>query len=166
MNMLFLLSHWKYGCPLSPPADTNLDRATIRPINCCTSFTEIGLRIAMITAHFWGFASIPGSVSRNTKNLPAYTLKMHFSGFNFSLYLAIVVNSSSKSTTCWSFKGRQLHLHMPWRGHCSNPVQSRSAQKNVRGWRSINDKIPDVGGAERCTVSEGHPQFYVPPCLN
>ena len=62
-----------------------------------------------------------------------------------------------------SFKGRQLHLHMHWRGHCSNPVQSRSTQKNVIGWRSINDKIPDVGGAGRCTISEGHPQFYVPP---
>ena len=62
-----------------------------------------------------------------------------------------------------SFKGRQLHLHMPQRGHCSNPVQSRSAKKNVIGWRSVNDKIPDVGGAGLCVVCEGHPQFYVPP---
>ena len=61
-----------------------------------------------------------------------------------------------------SFKGRQLNLHVPWRGHCSNPVQSRSAQKNVVGWRRVNNKVPDVGSAGGCTVSEDCPQLCVP----
>ena len=38
--------------------------------------------------------------ARKPKNLPVSTLNTHFSGFNFNLYLAIVVNSSSKSATC------------------------------------------------------------------
>ncbi|XP_068497676.1 uncharacterized protein [Phaseolus vulgaris] len=88
------------GVTLVPPTDTNLDRAAICPVNCCTSFTEIRLLIARIVAHFSGFAFIPRSVSRKPKNLPASTPNTHFSGFSFSLYLAIVVNSSSRSATC------------------------------------------------------------------
>ena len=88
--------------PLSPPADTDLDRATMRPVNCCTSLTEIGLLIAIIAAHFSGFTYIPRSVSRNPMNLPASTLNTQFFGFSFNLYLVIVVNSSSRSVTCCS----------------------------------------------------------------
>ena len=80
----------------------NLDRAVMRLVNYCTSLTEIVLLIAIIVTHFSGFASIPRSVSRNPKNLPASTLNTHFSGFSFSLYFAIVVNSSSRSATCCS----------------------------------------------------------------
>ena len=54
-----------------------------------------------------------------------------------------------------SFKGRQLHLHMPRRGYCSNHVQSGSAQKHVIGWGSINDKIPDVNSAGSRSISKG-----------
>ena len=52
---------------------------------------------------------------------------------------------------------------MPRRGHYFYPVQSRSVQKNVIGRRSVNDKVPDVGGAGRYTVCEGRPQLYVAP---
>ena len=32
-----------------------------------------------------------------------------------------------------NLEGRQLHLHVPCRGHHSNPVQSRSEQKYIIG---------------------------------
>ena len=61
------------------------------------------------------------------------------------------------------FKGRQLHLHMPRGGYCSNPVQSRPAQKYVISWWSINNKVPDVSSAGSRAISGGRPQLYVSP---
>ena len=102
-NLLFRFKHWKYGWPFSPLADTNRDRAAIRPVSCCTSFTVAELLIARMAAHLSGFASIPLSDKRKPKNFPASTPKIHFSGFSFSLYLAIMVNNSSRSVTCLLF---------------------------------------------------------------
>ncbi|XP_068476539.1 CASP-like protein 4A1 [Phaseolus vulgaris] len=93
------LSALEIRMPLSSLADTNLDKAVMRPINYCTSLTEIGLLMNIIAAHFSGFTCIPGSVSRNPKNFPASTPNTHFSRFSFNLYLAIVVHSSSRSAT-------------------------------------------------------------------
>ena len=76
--------------PLLSPAETNLESAAIRPVSCCTSFTDVGLRMAIIATHLSGFASIPLLVSKKPKNLPVSTPKTHFSGFNLRRYLDIV----------------------------------------------------------------------------
>ena len=118
-NLLFRFKHWKYGWPFSPLADTNRDRAAIRPVSCCTSFTVAGLLIARMAAHLSGFAMIPISDKRKPRKFPASTPKIHFSGFSFSLYLAIVVNNSSRSVTLPAlFQGCYDHvvnvrLHIP-----------------------------------------------------
>ena len=64
----------------------------------------------MIAMHFLGFTFIPRSVSRKPKNLSASTPNTHFSGFNFSLYLAIVVNLSSKSDVLVFHLGGDHHV--------------------------------------------------------
>ena len=46
-------------------------------------------------------SSIPLLVSKKPRNFLTSTLNTHLSGLSFRLYLAIVVNRSSRSTTSW-----------------------------------------------------------------
>ena len=67
---------------LTPGVDFDFDFVNARIRDGTTSFTDVGLLMAMMAAHLSGFASIPLSVSMKPKNFPASTPKTHFSRFS------------------------------------------------------------------------------------
>lgn len=52
-------------------------------VSYCTSFLKVGCYMLSMVWIFFEFASIPRLVTRNLKNLPAVTPKMHAIRFNF-----------------------------------------------------------------------------------
>ncbi|MCI35571.1 hypothetical protein A2U01_0056792, partial [Trifolium medium] len=48
LNLSPLFSVAKKWKAFSPAQDKNLDRAVIRPVSCCTSFTDVGLLISIM----------------------------------------------------------------------------------------------------------------------
>jgi len=73
------------GHVLSANFGRNLDMVVRRPINRCTSFTFVGLRISIMTLHFSGFASIPHYVSMKPNNFLPSTPNMHFLGLSMRM---------------------------------------------------------------------------------
>jgi len=73
------LSNLKSGFAFSASFGRNLDNAANLPFSCCTSFTQVKLRIPRMASHLSGLASIPLCVIIKPRNLPPPTLKTHFS---------------------------------------------------------------------------------------
>ena len=73
----------KNGRHFSADLDMNLFSEASQPVCFCTPLFVVGGFIHLMASIFFGFASIPLSVIMQPSNLPLWTPKTHFSGFNF-----------------------------------------------------------------------------------
>ena len=74
--------------------ETNLFIVATRPISLCTSLTVLGEVMSSIALTFSGFSSILHCDTMKPRNFTNKTLKTHFSGLSFILYLLKVSNVS------------------------------------------------------------------------
>ena len=67
-----------------------------RPKNSLISFSLLGGGISNMALIFHRSTSIPLSLTKKPNNFPAVALKVHFCGFNISLYYLILLKNSLK----------------------------------------------------------------------
>jgi hypothetical protein len=87
----------KNGKFLSADLDMNLFNDASLPVSRWAPFFVLGGSIRRIALILLGLASIPFVETRQPRNLPFFTPKTHFSGFNFTPACLKLANVSYRS---------------------------------------------------------------------
>ena len=82
---MFFMMLLKKGLHLFDIIEINLLRATIFPVNLCTSLTDFGMSRLEMDSSCVGLASMPRLVTMCPKNYREDTPNAHFTGFNHIL---------------------------------------------------------------------------------
>jgi hypothetical protein len=80
-----------------PSHEINLLKATMHPLNFCTSWRLSGGFILVIADTFSGLGSIPRRGTIYPSNFPQGTPSVHFSGFSFILNFLRLSKVSARS---------------------------------------------------------------------
>ena len=95
----FFLKSLKMGSQVKVSLEMNRLMYCSRPKKPLISFSLLGGDISNMVLILDGSTSIPLLVTRNHNNFPVVTLKVHFCGFNLSLY-SLILSKNFSSLWC------------------------------------------------------------------